>query len=276
MKKLLVLPVFALLASLAVAQTPKAMVPVIHIVSDVWPPFVTGDPDRPGVDVEVMLAVFDRLEVRVEFELYPWKRALARIEAGRTDAILDIFATPERREWLWFPDTYFSENTSALFCHRCDPQTPVTASELAGRSLVVNRGYQYDRLFDNPAIKKHEVSSFAQGFHMLELGRADYYIINRDVGMHTLKAMQLADIAPLAVELDDPSPTYLGFAKKSYLRPLVDAFDKELARFKRDRGYRTILRKYGLARNRDKTLGREVTGALCCCRDNATMAGCRH
>lgn len=225
---------------LATAQT-------IKVVSDVWPPLVMDDPDHPGIDVEVMTAVFNDIGVNVELTIYPWKRAISSTKSGEMDAILDIFDTPERREWLWFHQTPISVNQSALFCKGCDASDVITEEEMGSKSLIVNLGYKYTKYVDNPSVTKFEVSSFEQGFHMLDLDRADYYLVNRTVGLYTVSQMGMSDIRPLDMGIEDPSPSFLGFAKKDALKPLVDKFDQALVRFKGSTEYRNILIKYGVA-----------------------------
>lgn|GEM_PF-1698768 len=216
------------------------------MVSEPWPPFVIDDIERPGIDVEVMLAVFSKMQVDVEFRLYPWKRAINLTKNGEADAILDIFETQERRDWLWFPETPISVNQSALFCKYCDPTIIVSEKQMQQHALIVNLGYEYTLYTNNDKIIKYQVTDFEQGFQMLDQGRADYYLINRTVGLYTIKKMGLTDIRPLYMVIDDPSPSFLAFAKKKAIRPLLEEFDNQLKLFKASEDYRNILRKYGV------------------------------
>lgn len=234
------------LVVLLVTISSSVMAQTIKVVSDIWPPLVMDDPDRPGIDVEVMTAVFKNIGVDVDLKIYPWKRAISATKSGEMDAILDIFDTPERREWLWFHKTPISVNQSALFCKSCDPSDVVSEEEMGTKSLIVNLGYKYTKYVDNPTVAKFEVNNFEQGFHMLDLDRADYYLVNRTVGLYTVSQMGMKDIRPLDMGIDDPSPSFLGFAKKEELKPLVEKFGQELTRFKASDDYQRILQKYGL------------------------------
>ena len=218
----------------------------ITVVSDIWPPFVMNDTDTPGVDVEVMTAVLNRLEYQVDFKIFPWKRALLLTETGEVDALLDAFVTDERQSLYWFPDEPISSTETALFCRDCEPTLLVNEETFANRSLVINRGYQYSRFGNDPAILKFEVNDFEQGFKMLASGRADYYLVNRTVGQYTLKQMDLDYILPLNMRIDDPSDVYLAFHRSDDLKPLSEAFTAELRHFKTTLAYQAILAKYGI------------------------------
>lgn len=218
----------------------------LTIVSDVWPPFVMDDNEYPGVDVEVMLAVFSRMNVNVRFELYPWQRAVTMATSGEADGVLDIFITPDRLSRLIFPETPISKTSTALFCMQCDPRKTVTEEEMRTRSLIVNRGYKYSILGNDPEIAKTAVDNFEQGFTMLRMGRADYYLVNRQVGLYALKQMGIDDIFALDQRIEDPSEVYLAFARRPELVDIASRFGRELKVFLQSDEYGSILMKYGL------------------------------
>ncbi|MDX1342031.1 MAG: transporter substrate-binding domain-containing protein [Reinekea sp.] len=216
------------------------------VVSDIWPPFVMESPDMPGVDVEVMNAVLDQLGYDVDFRIYPWKRAQLIAESGEADALLDVFITEPRKALYWFPDEPISSTETALFCQNCDPDQQVTEADFERRPLIINRGYQYARFGNNPNIRKFEVNNFEQGFKMLISGRADYYLVNRTVGQFTLNQMKLQYVHPLNMKIDDPSDVYLAFYRSEALKPISDAFARQLRQFKGTEAYQRILAKYGI------------------------------
>ncbi|MDX1475921.1 MAG: transporter substrate-binding domain-containing protein, partial [Reinekea sp.] len=113
-------------------------------------------------------------------------------------------------------------------------------------TLIINRGYQYARFGNNPNIRKFEVNNFEQGFKMLISGRADYYLVNRTVGQFTLNQMKLQYVHPLNMKIDDPSDVYLAFYRSEALKPISDAFARQLRQFKGTEAYQRILAKYGI------------------------------
>lgn len=218
----------------------------VRIVSDVWPPFVIDDPNNPGVDVEVMEAVFAEMDVPIQFEIFPWQRAVSMVQSGKAEAILDIFLTEERLSTLRFPQTPISSTSTALFCFLCDPDQQVTEQDLTDKSLIVNRGYQYSSFGNNPEIARTAVDTFEQGFTMLRNERADYYLVNRQVGLYTVAQMNVNGMVALKQRIEDPSEVYLAFAKRPELLEIAEQFDVVLNEFLQSEKYQSILLKYGL------------------------------
>jgi len=219
---------------------------VLSVVSDIWPPFVTDNANMPGVDVEVMKTVFSQLNIDVNFTVFPWKRSVSMVELGQADALLDVFKTQERLSLFWFAEEPISTTETALFCVYCDHAIVVDENQLKGKTLIINRGYQYSRFGNDPNIEKFEVNSFEQGFKMLTTARADYYLVNRTVGQYTLNQLQLPNVTALDMKIDDPSDVYLAFHKAAELEPISLKFSEQLKLFKKTSEYRAILAKYGI------------------------------
>jgi polar amino acid transport system substrate-binding protein len=65
------------------------------------PPFIVGngsdiDADKPGVSVELLKLLEDKLPVKISFSRMPWKRALIELENNRIDGIFHASFKPER------------------------------------------------------------------------------------------------------------------------------------------------------------------------------------
>lgn len=220
---------------------------VLTIVSEPWPPYVTEQIDLPGFDVEVTEAVLAQLELEMELQLLPWRRALIEVNSGQADALLDAFDSPERRRQLHYPDEPLSYSTSYLYCYACEHSQAPTLAELEGSVVAINRGYQYSEAFDvHPGIDRIPVDTFEQGFRLLQRGRVDYYAVNSRVASFVLQHWQDARIKPLTPPLAPAEPVYLVFADKPGYDLLAQRFSDELLRFKHTPAYRAILRRYGL------------------------------
>lgn len=218
----------------------------ITVVSDLWPPFITADKNKPGIDVEAMKQAFKTIDVRVKFSILPWKRAHRMVEKGQADALLDAFNTPDRADTFWFPEEPMNKTETALFCFMCDTSRPINVSMFDQKRLVINRGYKYSRFGNDPKINRVAVNSFEQGFKMLDGLRADYYLVNRFVGLHTLTELGLQRIKVFEEGIEDPSPVYLAFHKSDDLSDMVKRFSQALAQFKTTDEYQKILVRYGI------------------------------
>lgn len=223
------------------------------VATEVWPPYVTSQPDLPGFDVEVSQRVLAEMGYDLQLQRIPWRRALVQAQRQQVDAVLDAFDDPERRRWLHYPEEPLSTSTSSLFCHRCDRYTTPDLDSLDGVVIAVNRGYQYSPTFDaHRGIDRIEVDSFKQGFHLIRRGRAQYYAVNNRVGHFTLRGMADTDgFHALSPPIAPVEPVYMVFTQKPGHDRLAARFSDHLARFKQTDAYRRILARYGITDTHD-------------------------
>lgn len=65
------------------------------------PPYSTGDGqtvplEKPGINIEVLKGLEKKLNIRIRFERYNWKRCLKMLESNEADAIFEASFKPER------------------------------------------------------------------------------------------------------------------------------------------------------------------------------------
>ncbi len=102
------LPLFFLMAVYAGSLSAEPL-KISFACEDVGiPPFIVGngsniDPDKPGVSVELLRSLEDKLPVKISFSRMPWKRALSELENNRTDGIFHASFKPERMQAGVYP-----------------------------------------------------------------------------------------------------------------------------------------------------------------------------
>ncbi|MDP8219287.1 MAG: transporter substrate-binding domain-containing protein, partial [Candidatus Theseobacter exili] len=190
----------------------------LQIVTDPWPPYSFGEnEDNPGMDAEIILAVFKQLNIPLTFTFYPWKRCLSMVEKQIADAILDASLTPERKAFLHFPDEPVSEDITVFFIKkdRNIPYTSLKDLELLTAGAIL--GYSYCDEIDQALFVKNaeRVSSLKQNFRKLLAGRIDLIVEAVAVGYYTAKQMGISDqikIIPNAYYCRGGN--YLAFSRK--------------------------------------------------------------
>lgn len=222
----------------------------LQIVTDRWPPYVIENNDTAsGMDVEIISAVFKALSISIEVTLCPWKRCLMTVENQQADAILDASITPERKEFLYFPEEPVSEGVTVFFIKK-GQNIPYTGLEdlnklKAGAVL----GYSYCDEIDQSAfaIRATRTKSFEQSLRMLLMDRFDFAIEVDAVGYSIAQSIGVSDQIDIIPNVSFcRGGNYLAFVKKAGYDKLSSEFSQALQAFKTTDQYRQILKKYGL------------------------------
>lgn len=135
------LRLLALLTALALAPpgaVAQALAPLRVVTGDLPPFAVDGQPEHPGVLVELVELLLRRCGQPARVEFFPWARALATASSQPRIAILPLTRTPERDpQFQWLLKLYVQH---FVFINRVG-QPPVASVEQARPlRLVVLRG----------------------------------------------------------------------------------------------------------------------------------------
>ncbi len=239
---------FHILLWLSLLVPGLATATTLKVVSEPWVPYIfEQDGELQGIDYEVTQQVLTQLGYQLEWELVPWKRALLSVESGRADAILDILATPERRQTLIFPTEHLSLNDSVLFYARQHPHPYANLQSLRGLTVGVAPGYNYgnpDFLAADYFTREPAPTNEANLLKLLNQ-RIDLALIDRRAGLHERQRLGLQEQIGF-----DPQPLasgklYLAFHRGTGKVELSHAFTTELRRFKASEAYQQILSRHG-------------------------------
>lgn len=222
---------------------------VIDIVTDPWPPYAYEKNNKVvGTDVDVTLAVFQKLGIEANVRLLPWKRCLSLVKSQKADAILAASITEERKEFLYFPSEPVSIGTTVFFKKATNPISSIDLDNPNNLSVGALLGYKYCDELDNSRLFENteRVSTFEQSFNMLLLGRIDLAVGVDLVGFHKAWEMGISDqLTIVGSENYCSGGNYLAFAKKNGFDELAVRFSEELKKFKTTDEYKQILSKYG-------------------------------
>lgn len=187
----------------------------------------SGNPDYPpyhwcpdqhsltGASVEQLQFILSA-KVKLIPQLYPWKRVLQRAQNGQLDIILPLRINAERARYLRFSQNPAFENPIVIFVRK-DKNIPYQGwDSLKPYRGGISLGDIFGNGFDDYLVANLTVETaqdMASNFKKLELGRIDYFITGKYVGMAYLKKKQLANII---VDLPEPvsvSKIHIGFGK---------------------------------------------------------------
>lgn len=154
----------------------KAGPTVVVGAEDDWAPYSSAQGRHAqGFAVDVVREAYALVGIAVQFKALPYSRCMAETRAGRLLACFD--AVPNSliaAHYLWPKLPLFSTNMN-IYARAGSPQRNLRARDLEGRTVGVQRDYEYGDEFDlNTRILRKVVDKNEQGFRMLLAGRVDY------------------------------------------------------------------------------------------------------
>ena len=216
--------------SLLIASNGKAD---IKIVTGEYPPYSSRHLPGGGITTQLILKVFEEMNIRVSVEYLPWKRGYELAERGEYAATFPYLKLPEREQGflysepilIWESRIYSKKNSKVSFnswhdlagFRQCLPLGNASHSEL-------------DKMYQENLITRVEPVSCWQ---MILRGRADFILEDKEVAKSQLKLTlkeNARDIQPVGkiVSIDK------GFLIFSRNHPdhqnLKDEFDRTLSK----------------------------------------------
>lgn len=215
----------------------------------------SGNPDYPpyhwcqsqqaltGASVE-QLRLITPGGVKLLPRLYPWKRVLQAAETGQLDIILPLRINADRARYLRFSQNPAFENPIAVFTRKDRPIRYQGWDSLKPYRGGISLGDIFGDGFDEYLASNLTIDvgpDMESNFKKLELGRIDYFITGRYVGMAYLKKEKMAGLIS-----DWPTPVsvskiHLGFGNK-VPAAVIDEMDQSLKKMA-DSGASTALLK---------------------------------
>lgn len=144
---------------------------------DDWAPYssLVGR-EAKGFAVDVVRESFAAVGVTVKFEVLPYTRCMAQAKAGRLVGCFDAVANALiAKDYLWHDHPLFTTRMN-VYSLAGSTESGLLASDLEGKTVGVERGYEYGDAFDlNTKILRKVVDKNDQGFKML-LGKRIQYM----------------------------------------------------------------------------------------------------
>jgi len=217
-----------------------------------YAPFTFLEAGMPrGLDVDVALAVADRLGRAVQIDLMDWEEAQQQVRAGRADGLLSMSRTPDRQEIYAFTEPT-TVHEFGVFVRRSNPVIR-SASDLSDMRVGVTAGRYPQRFFAANAVRRLvRIDNYEDGFRQLSAGTLDAVAADTWGAAQTIRERGLRDI-------DRAGPAFdrlpAGFALRKDAGPLRDDINAVLRRMKADGTLDDIHERWrphqGLAISRD-------------------------
>ncbi|NLR74335.1 substrate-binding periplasmic protein [Leeia aquatica] len=128
-----------------------------------------------GMGVELVQELAQRLGYDVQFELYPWPRALHLVESGQADVLVGLYKTAEQEDRFLFAETPFYQDEMVFYARKGSFNWDGNISMLHRRKIGVVAGWVHTTPFDaiKGSLNLSTVENVETGLRMLEFGRID-------------------------------------------------------------------------------------------------------
>jgi PAS domain S-box-containing protein len=190
-----------------------------------------------GLAVDMVRALASHMSRPVEIRTMDWKQAQSLVAEGKADALIQINATPERKEIYDFSDP-FLESHFAIFV-RADRTGVSGISSLRGLRVGVESGGLPEQLLGKDTqIPLTVIPSFPEGFRMLDAGTIDAVVVDYRVGAYVLASSGIRNIKAAG---DPIASSYSAIAVRKGNSALLGDINRALATIKADGTYERII-----------------------------------
>ncbi|MBF0205910.1 MAG: transporter substrate-binding domain-containing protein [Oligoflexia bacterium] len=224
----------------------------LSVCADIWMPF-NGDPksSTPGFMVEVIKKIYAEFDVKIDYRLMPWARAIKEVRTGSCIALIGAYKG-DAPDFI-FPQEYFSLGTDGFFVlsKKSDWQYQGIDS-LKGMKLGCILDYSYGEEV-NEYIKSYPkqvdciggIDPLLQNISKLSAGRIDILVEDIAVFNWILDEKDMTGKIVLAGTGQKKMPLYIAFSPKA-MRSNIFAtfFDRGMRKLSKSGDLAALKKKY--------------------------------
>ncbi len=215
-----------------------------------FPPYhyIDENGSEKGFVIETINGVARLMEISVTYKQYPWSRCINMIEKGYADAMMNLFKTKRRMQFMEFSDNILVYETNSLFSLQTKELAYTgTISSLTPYKMGTIRNYSYGKLFDHVHFPiNFQMETETELINSLINNRCEVIIGNKLVIFNLLKTMKLKSQIKMLSPDVSKDPLYISFSKRRKHKALSQSFSKHLKQFKSSQDYQKLIQAYSL------------------------------
>lgn len=207
----------------------------LRLAFEQYPPYEYVEyGELKGTSIDLLNSVCRKLDLTPAYVEAPFARALYDAERGAVDGLFSLFRTPEREAFLYYADEPLGETVTSIVTRSNSGVQWDGLESLYKYSVGKVRGYHHGEAVDSmQGLKLTEVASNVLLLRMLDSGRIDIALTNRDVlahlhgqGKHDWKLVTLKELVHKSL--------YVGFSRATgeHGRKLAEDFGRILRELK--------------------------------------------
>ena len=220
----------------------------IRFVTLNWEPYYGKTLPNNGYCSDIVRSACKRAGYEISIDFVPWKRAVYETKNHYFDALLGLFYSTERAEWLLYSEP-FSESEMVLFSLQGREITWSTLEDLKPYRIGIEHGYSYSPEFDKADfLQKMSVRKLELNIKKLLEERIDLIAASRKsllfwVNTHQPEIRRQLRIVPKPIS---SNKLYVAFPKElPNANAYVKAFNEGLRQIRADQTYAAILENHG-------------------------------
>ncbi len=230
----------------AEADVPAAPLSIVVATDASFPPmeYVDENKEIVGFDIDLMVAIAERVGLEVEFKNTAWDGIFAGLESGAYDAILSsVTITPERQEVYDFSVPYINAGQAVVVL--ADETEIASDQDLPGKAAgaqIGTTGALVIQEMDDVTLREYDSIDLA--FFDLLNGNLDAVVVDTPVAADfALASDQFA--GKLKIVGEPFTDEYYGLlVRKGEMKDLLDLFGEGLEQIKADGTYDRIYAKW--------------------------------
>lgn len=216
----------------------------ISVLSSEGPPHTIKHQFNNGIDLDIVKAVLNRLDYKVNFHFLPLGRAETLLKAGQFEVMAPIFNTAD--EAHFFISHPIVKYAPTVFSLRNNKFAPSSLNELNGHSIITFQGApgyfgadftrlaKQENYFESPSMEVIPESLYK--------GRYEYAVLDKYIFYYFYRLNdKTRDLSIFSEHSLIPTVTASAAFKNEKLR---DEFNRELVLFLLDGGYQRVIEKY--------------------------------
>ncbi len=218
------------------------------VVCDEWYNYTNSD--GTGAYWEILKLIYEPVGIKIKTKTMPWKRVLYSVKNKIADALVGDYYQKNSAFYL-YPNWHISVEDPVVAVFKkgiIKNWDSAGLKTLEGKKVVWIRGYDFDKTFLNGInVKKHEISTIAQGLNLIDIGRDDVFL---DYKHHVQN-----EAKNLNINLDNDfeikrakcgEKLYVVFSKTEKSEELIKIFDSRMSLLAEKGRIEKIYIKWGL------------------------------
>lgn len=198
-----------------------------------------------GLDIEILVAVFNRMEIDFEFKALPWSRLLKELESKNIDAGVDLTYSDKRSEFAYYPKEHLSTEAIAFYVRKGSKiKFDGNLSTFYIKNIALMRGYDWGFVTSKMEhVQVMRFDDYSKIFYSIIIGRIEVYGGYVQATEPMLKKLGYSGKLEMLKPVIQENKHYIAFSKKAGLDEVARIFSNELVEFKKTDEYIKILDK---------------------------------